>query len=68
MDQKILRTMINQYKGGPVGLETISMLVGEDKTTIEDYYEPFLVQSGFLMRTPRGRVVTDKAHQYFQKN
>ncbi len=68
MDQKILLTMINQYKGGPVGLETISMLVGEDKTTIEDYYEPFLVQSGFLMRTPRGRVVTDKAHEYFQKN
>ena len=68
MDQKILLTMIEKYKGGPVGLETISMLVGEDKTTIEDYYEPFLVQSGFLMRTPRGRVVTDKAHEYFQKN
>jgi holliday junction DNA helicase RuvB len=68
MDQKILYTMIDKYKGGPVGLETISMLVGEDKATIEDYYEPFLVQSGFLMRTPRGRIVTDKAHEYFQKN
>lgn len=68
MDQKILSTMIEKYKGGPVGLETISMLVGEDKTTIEDYYEPFLVQSGFIMRTPRGRVVTDKAHEYFQRN
>ena len=67
MDQKILATMIEKYKGGPVGLDTISMLVGEDKTTIEDYYEPFLVQSGFLMRTPRGRVVTDKAHKYFME-
>lgn len=66
MDQKILSTMIQQYKGGPVGLETIAVLIGEDKTTIEDYYEPFLVQSGFLMRTPRGRIVTDKAHEYFR--
>ncbi len=65
MDQKILSTMIKQYKGGPVGLETISMLIGEDKTTVEDYYEPFLVQSGFILRTPRGRVVTDKARAYF---
>ena len=68
MDQKILSIMINQYKGGPVGLEPISMLVGEDKTTIEDYYEPFLLQSGFLQRTPRGRVVTEKAYKYFQTN
>jgi Holliday junction DNA helicase RuvB len=66
MDQKILLSMIEKYNGGPVGLETISMLIGEDKTTIEDYYEPFLVQSGFIMRTPRGRVVTDKAHSYFK--
>lgn len=66
MDQKILLSMIEKYNGGPVGLETISMLIGEDKNTIEDYYEPFLVQSGFIMRTPRGRVVTDKAHNYFK--
>jgi len=64
MDVKILSALLDKYQGGPAGLETIASLVGEDKTTIEDYYEPFLIQSGFLMRTQRGRVITDKARAY----
>lgn len=68
MDRRILKFLIEKYQGGPVGLETIASLCGEDKTTIESYYEPFLVQSGFLVRTQRGRVVTDKAVEYLSKN
>ena len=64
MDRKILQLMIEKYKGGPVGLETLAALSGEDKTTIEDYYEPFLLQSGFLLRTQRGRMVTELGFQY----
>ena len=60
-DRKIINTIIKNYKGGPVGLETLSMSVCEDPRTIEDFYEPFLVQAGFIERTPKGRRVTEKA-------
>ncbi len=66
MDRKVLRLLIDKYKGGPVGLEAIASLCGEDKATIESYYEPFLVQSGLLVRTQRGRMVTDKGFEYMQ--
>lgn len=64
MDRKILEVIISKHDGGPVGLDTIATSVGEDRTTLEDYYEPFLIQSGFLNRTPRGRTVTDAAYKY----
>ena len=62
MDNKILVTLITKFKGGPVGLNTIATAVSEDSGTIEEVYEPFLIQEGFLMRTPRGRQVTEKAY------
>ena len=61
MDNKILTTIIHKFKGGPVGISTISTAVGEEAETIEEVYEPFLIQEGYLMRTPRGRQVTEKA-------
>ncbi|CAI9428752.1 Holliday junction branch migration DNA helicase RuvB [Candidatus Ornithobacterium hominis] len=64
MDNKILTTMIEKFKGGPVGLTTIATAVAENPGTIEEVYEPFLIQEGYLMRTPRGREVTDKAYQH----
>jgi len=64
MDNKILRTLIEKFKGGPVGLNTISTACGEDAETIEEVYEPFLIQEGFLMRTPRGREVTELAYKH----
>ncbi|MBI5540567.1 MAG: Holliday junction branch migration DNA helicase RuvB [Bacteroidia bacterium] len=64
MDNKILLTIINKFKGGPVGLNTISTSVGEDAGTIEEVYEPFLIQEGFLKRTPRGREVTEFAYKH----
>jgi len=64
MDNKILRTLIEKFKGGPVGLNTISTACGEDAETIEEVYEPFLIQEGFLMRTPRGREVTELAYRH----
>ena len=64
MDRKILKTIIENYSGGPVGLKTIAISVGEDTGTIEDFYEPFLVQSGFIKRTPRGREVTKNAYDH----
>ena len=63
-DRKLLTTMINHYNGGPVGLETISAAIGEEAVTIEDVYEPYLMQIGFLGRTPRGRVVTPAAYAH----
>jgi Holliday junction DNA helicase RuvB len=63
MDNRILSTIIEKFKGGPVGLNTISTAVGEESGTIEDVYEPFLIQEGFLMRTPRGREATAKAYE-----
>lgn len=62
IDRRILSTMIHNYKGGPVGLETIAAAIGEEAVTIEDVYEPYLMQIGFLARTPRGRVVTNAAY------
>ena len=64
MDNKILSTIIDKFKGGPVGLTTIATAVGEDSGTIEEVYEPFLIQEGFLMRTPRGREVTELAYKH----
>ena len=62
VDRKMLLTMIRNYNGGPVGLETIAAAIGEESVTIEDVYEPYLMQIGFLARTPRGRTVTDAAY------
>lgn len=64
IDRTILRTMIEKYKGGPVGLDTLAASTGEDAMTIEDVYEPYLLQQGLLQRTPRGRVVTDGAYRH----
>lgn len=67
MDNKILCTIIDKFKGGPVGINTISTAVGEDAGTIEEVYEPFLIQEGYLMRTPRGREVTELAYKHLGK-
>lgn len=64
MDIRMLRAIIENYKGGPVGLSTLGVAVGEDKGTIEEVYEPYLIKEGFLQRTPKGRVATSKAYQY----
>jgi holliday junction DNA helicase RuvB len=68
MDRELLLTLIDKYAGGPVGLETLAASVGEDKGTIEDIYEPFLIQEGFLDRTPRGRVATARAFAHFGRS
>ncbi len=65
IDRRLLLTMIQNYNGGPVGLETIAAAIGEEAVTIEDVYEPYLMQIGFLSRTPRGRTVTGAAYRYF---
>jgi holliday junction DNA helicase RuvB len=65
MDSRILRTIIEKFDGGPVGIGTVAVAVGEDPDTIEEVYEPFLVQNGFLHRTPRGRVATGSAYRHF---
>jgi len=62
IDRRILKVMIEKYRGGPVGLETLAATTGEDATTIEDVYEPYLLQQGLIQRTPRGRSVTDSAY------
>ena len=67
MDNKILTTIIDKFKGGPVGLGTLATAVSESSETIEEVYEPFLIQEGFIMRTPRGREVTDKAYKHLGK-
>ncbi|MDR1346426.1 MAG: Holliday junction branch migration DNA helicase RuvB [Bacteroidales bacterium] len=67
MDNKILATIIDKFKGGPVGLTTIATAVSEDAGTIEEVYEPFLIQEGYLMRTPRGREATTAAYQHLGK-
>ncbi len=64
LDRKILTTLIEHYDGGPAGLKALAVAVGEDTGTIEDLYEPFLIQEGFLQRTPRGRVATRRAYQH----
>jgi Holliday junction DNA helicase RuvB len=65
MDTRILKTIIEKFDGGPVGVGTIAAAVGEDQGTIEEVYEPFLVQNGFLQRTPRGRMATAQAYRHF---
>ncbi len=65
VDRKLLRTIIDKFGGGPVGLNTIAAAISEEKDAIEDIYEPFLIQVGFLDRTPRGRVATPRAYDYF---
>jgi Holliday junction DNA helicase RuvB len=65
MDRKILLVIIEKFSGGPVGLDTIAVAVSEERETVEDVYEPFLIKAGFLARTPRGRVVTPSAYQHF---
>ena len=65
VDRKLLRTIIDKFGGGPVGLNTIAAAISEEKDAIEDIYEPFLIQIGFLDRTPRGRVATPRAYDYF---
>jgi Holliday junction DNA helicase RuvB len=67
MDNKILSTIIDKFKGGPVGLSTLATAVSENGETIEEVYEPFLIQEGFIIRTPRGREVTDKAYKHLGK-
>ena len=64
IDRLLLKTMIKNYNGGPVGLETIAAAVGEEAVTIEDVYEPYLMQIGFLSRTPRGRMVTPAGYAH----
>ena len=65
MDRKLLLTIIEKFNGGPVGLESISAAMGEEKTTIEDIYEPYLIQEGYLQRTARGRIASAKAYEHF---
>jgi Holliday junction DNA helicase RuvB len=65
MDRSILFTLMDKFSGGPVGLSTVAAVVGEEADTIEDVYEPYLIQIGFLDRTPRGRVATERAYRHF---
>lgn len=67
MDKRIIMTIMEKFSGGPVGINTLSVALGENAETIEEVYEPYLVQIGFLQRTPRGREITETAYQYFGK-
>jgi Holliday junction DNA helicase RuvB len=67
VDRKLLATIVDKFSGGPVGLETLGAALSEDAETIEDVYEPFLLQGGYLKRTPRGRVATERAYQHLGK-
>ena len=64
-DRRLLRAIIDKFGGGPVGLNSLAAAISEEKEAIEDIYEPFLIQAGFLDRTPRGRVATQRAYDYF---
>jgi len=68
MDNRILAAIIEKFKGGPVGITTIATAVGEESGTLEEVYEPFLIQEGFIKRTPRGREATHKAYEHVGKN
>ena len=63
----MLKGIIENYNGGPVGIETLSLVLGEDKRTLEEVYEPYLVKMGFIKRTHRGRMVTEKAYDHLKK-
>ncbi len=65
LDRKLLMAMIDHFQGGPVGLDTIAAAISEERGTVKDVLEPYLMQQGFIMRTPRGRVVTQKAYLHF---
>jgi len=67
MDRTLLLTIVEKFDGGPVGLDTLAAAISEEKDTIEDVYEPYLLQQGFLHRTPRGRVATAAAFEHFGK-
>ena len=67
-DNKILLTIIDKFRGGPVGVSTIATAIGEDAGTVEEVYEPFLIMEGFIKRTPRGRVVTPLAYEHLGRN
>lgn len=67
IDNKILTAIIDNFEGGPVGIETLSYFIGEELDTIQDVYEPYLLQKGFIIRTPRGRMATDKAYTHFKR-
>ncbi|GEN56019.1 Holliday junction ATP-dependent DNA helicase RuvB [Halolactibacillus alkaliphilus] len=67
IDHKLLLAILDQFGGGPVGLDTLSATIGEESQTIEDVYEPFLLQKGFIQRTPRGRVATDQTYKHFKR-
>lgn len=68
VDNKILEAIIDNFKGGPVGIETLSYFIGEELGTLEDVYEPYLLQKGFIVRTPRGRVATEKAYRHLGRS
>lgn len=68
VDNRILEAIIDNFSGGPVGIETLSYFIGEELDTIEDVYEPYLLQKGFIIRTPRGRVATDKAYKHTKRS
>ncbi|PRR76778.1 Holliday junction ATP-dependent DNA helicase RuvB [Clostridium liquoris] len=68
IDNKILTAIIDNFEGGPVGIETLSYFIGEELDTIQDVYEPYLLQKGFIIRTPRGRIATDKAYKHFKRS
>jgi len=67
MDRSILACIIDKYQGGPVGLETLAAALSEEKDTLEDVYEPYLMQQGYLKRTPRGRVATPAAYEHLER-
>ena len=65
MDRRLMMAMIEKFEGGPVGIDSMAAAIGEERDTIEDVYEPYLIQQGFIMRTPRGRVATNRAYLHF---
>ena len=67
-DYQLLKAIVEKFNGGPVGIEAIASVIGEEVTTIEDVYEPYLLQNGFLKRTPRGRMVTDLGYKHLNLN
>ncbi|GKX66030.1 Holliday junction branch migration DNA helicase RuvB [Inconstantimicrobium mannanitabidum] len=68
IDNKILEAIVDSFNGGPVGIETLSYFIGEELDTVEDVYEPYLLQRGFIIRTPRGRMATEKAYKHLKRN
>ena len=67
VDRRMLRAIIENYGGGPVGLETLAATIGEESVTLEDVYEPYLLQLGFIQRTPRGRMATERAYRHLKR-